>query len=387
MHPLRGLVRWLPAALIAGGVLFDLLTPAKYSSAPFFISAPLVAAALLAGRATLGAALAALAATVVLAFVRPAPEVGESLTEVVTELTVGVLALCINRIVRSSVRKLASARCIAEAAQLAVLPAPPARISGLRVAARYVAAEADARIGGDLYAVQDTPHGVRVIVGDVRGKGLGAVEAVAVVIGAFREAAEQERTLEGLAARLERALQREGARRPSLDAAEGFTTAVLAEVPPGGSVLRMVNRGHPAPLLLHPDGRAREVSGAAPALPLGMGELGTWPDKVTECAFPAGATLLLFTDGVTEARDADGSFYDPQGLLHGRQFRNPEALLDALTADVARHAGGRAADDMALLAIRRGDGRHRPAVVGSALAQTTARTPSRAVRVQAGRTD
>ncbi len=356
-------VRRLPALLIAGGVLFDVLTPPQYSSAPFFVSAPLVAASVLSRRDTLLAALAALAAVVGLAIGRRPPESGETVTELVTVVTVGALSLGINRVVRRGDRRLASVRGVAEAAQRAVLPPPPARIGGLRVAARYVAAQADARIGGDLYAVQDTPYGVRVIVGDVRGKGLGAVEAVAVLIGAFREAAEQERTLEGLAARLERALQREGARRANLDQSEGFTTAVLAEIPPGAGALRVVNRGHPPPLLLRPDGAIGEAYPRVPALPLGMGELGGWPDLVEEWAFPVGTTLLLVTDGVTEARDATGAFYDPRARLGGRQFRSPEALLDALTADVARHTGGPANDDMALLAIRRVDGRLRTAPI------------------------
>ena len=128
----------------------------------------------------------------------------EALTEMVTVLTVSGLALLINRVVRRSGEQLASARGIAEAAQLAVLPKPAERIGGLHVSAWYEAAQADAFIGGDLYAVQETPYGVRLAVGDVRGKGLGAVEAVAVVLGAFREAAETEPTLEALAQRLER---------------------------------------------------------------------------------------------------------------------------------------------------------------------------------------
>lgn len=350
----RRAARSLPAVLIVGGLVFDYLTPPNYTSAPFFAAAPLVAAALLSRRLTLVTAAVASAATLGLAVVRTTIGVGERITEVVTVVTVCVLALGINHVVRRSDRRLASARGIAEAAQRAVLPTPPARIGGLRVAARYVAAHADARIGGDLYAVQDTPHGVRLIVGDVRGKGLGAVEAVAVLIGAFREAAEQERTLEGLAARLERALQREGARRANLDQSEGFTTAVLAEVPPGAPFLRLVNRGHPPPLLLHSAGRITEAHRGPAALPLGLGDVGAWPDHVQEWEFPQGTTLLLFTDGVTEARDADGTFYDAGRRLSGRQFRSPDALLDALTEDVACHTGGETADDMALLAIRRG---------------------------------
>ncbi|KPC68075.1 membrane protein, partial [Streptomyces sp. NRRL F-6602] len=171
-----------------------------------------------------------------------------------------------------------------------------------------------------LYAVQETPHGVRLLVGDVRGKGLGAVEAVAVVIGAFREAAEQESSLEKVAQRLERALAREGVRREGLDQFEGFTTALLAEIPPGQSVVRTVNRGHPEPLLLHGDGDVRVLVPTQPALPLGMGDLGVWPDRSDATPFPSGATLLLFTDGLTEARDRNGVFYDPAERLTGRRF-------------------------------------------------------------------
>ncbi|MGO4427809.1 PP2C family protein-serine/threonine phosphatase, partial [Streptomyces sp. MCAF7] len=197
---------------------------------------------------------------------------------------------------------------------------------------------------------QDTPHGVRMVIGDVRGKGLGSVEVVAIIIGAFREAAEQEATLEGLTLRLERALQRERARRADIEQAEGFITAVLAEIPRGDSMLRLINRGHPAPLLLDGEGAVRQADPEMPALPLGMGDLGAWPDRVEELRFAEGVTLLLFTDGVSEARDAEGTFYDPAVQLRGRRFAGPVELLDALVADVERHTGGGTADDMALLA-------------------------------------
>nr|WP_251019009.1 PP2C family protein-serine/threonine phosphatase [Streptomyces sp. ISL-11] len=358
--------------MIAGGVVFDLCTPSAYSYGPFLSSAPLVAASLYSLRATAATAVVAVAAAIALEIYEHGDNTVLSVIEVLTIAVVSLLALGINRIARRRHRQLASARGIAETAQRAVLPVPPARIGSLRVAARYVAAQADARIGGDLYAVQETPYGVRVIVGDVRGKGLEAVEAVAVVIGAFREAAEQERTLEGVAARLERALQREGARRANLDQFEGFTTAVLAEMPSRAPVLRLVNRGHPPPLLLFADGRVAEAEAGVPALPLGMGDLGAWPDRAEEWEFPTGAMLLLLTDGVTEARNEYGVFYDPCTRLAGRQFRGPEALLDALVLDVARHSEGQTADDMALLAIRRGDGRYHHARLGTVAAPTAA---------------
>ncbi|MFD8548624.1 PP2C family protein-serine/threonine phosphatase [Streptomyces sp. NPDC059649] len=351
----RRLACWLPAVLIVGGLAFDMATPPSYTAAPFFSAAPLVAAPLFSLPATALTALAAMAGeSLVVTYRSAAQDTHESVTEIATVFVVALLALAINRVVRMSDAHLASVRDVSEAAQRAVLPAPPERLGGLAVAARYVGARADARIGGDLYAVQDTPHGVRLIVGDVRGKGLEAVEAAVVVIGAFREAAEQEATLEAVAGRLERALQREGGRRAGLDQCEGFTTAVLAEIPAGGrSVLRVLNRGHPAPLLLGPDGGLCELAPSAPALPLGMSEVASWPDRSDESFFPAGSLLLFFTDGVTEARDLRGRFYDPADKLRGRHFPGPGSLLDALIEDVSRHTGGAPADDMALLALQR----------------------------------
>ncbi|GDY44346.1 hypothetical protein SANT12839_052280 [Streptomyces antimycoticus] len=219
--PGRRVARWVPAILILGGVSFDLATPSGYTASPFFAAAPLVAAALLPLRQTVVMAVIAVLTTCLLAELHGVTDPTQAATEIVTVATVTVLAVAINRVVRRSYHRLASARGVAEAAQRAVLPAPPARLAGLEIAARYVPAEKYAAIGGDLYAVQDTPHGVRLTVGDVRGKGLGAVEVVAILLGCFREAAEQETTLEALVGRLERALQREGARRADLEVFEG----------------------------------------------------------------------------------------------------------------------------------------------------------------------
>ncbi|MFH8932162.1 serine phosphatase RsbU (regulator of sigma subunit) [Streptomyces pristinaespiralis] len=346
-------VRVLPMAMIVGGVVFDVLTPPRFTAVPLYAAAPLVAAPVLTWMATLLTGLAALLALSVLHAVNRSFWQITVLTETTTVVTVVVLALFINTLVRRSGQRLASARVIAETAQRAVLPAPADRIGGLHIAARYEAAQAGAFIGGDLFAVQDTPHGVRLLVGDVRGKGLGAVGTVAVLIGAFREAAEQERSLEGVAQRLERALKREGTRREGLDAVEGFTTAVLGEIPRGKALVRLVNRGHPEPLVLRADGALDVLAPAQPALPLGMGDLAAWPDRADEYPLPDGATLLLYTDGVTEARDTRGVFYDPVERLAGRLFPGPGELLDALVDDVRRYTGGGSSDDMALLAVGR----------------------------------
>ncbi|MDQ8706001.1 PP2C family protein-serine/threonine phosphatase [Streptomyces sp. LHD-70] len=347
-------VRSLPALLIGIGLVSALLTPPRFTAAPLFSAAPLVAAPFFGLLGTVLTGFAASASVVLLQLYYGTAGLPQELTELINVVTVSVLAVLINVVVRQRGQKLASAREIAEAAQRAVLPEPASRIGGLQVAARYEAAQADAFIGGDLYAVQDTPHGVRLVVGDVRGKGLGAVEAVAVVIGAFREAAEQEATLEAVAQRLERALAREGTRRSGLDAFEGFTTAVLAEMPHGREVVRFINRGHPEPLMLSAGGRLWVLAAEEPALPLGMGDLGIWPDRAGECWFPAGATLLFYTDGLSEARNEAGEFYDPAARLSGRMFTAPDSLLATVAEEVRGHTEGSGrTDDMALLAVRR----------------------------------
>lgn len=354
----RTLARALPVLLIATGLFYDHFTPREFTAVPFFTAAPLVTAPLFTLLGTVVVGVTSVAGIAVVRFYYDDAGRVDEITEIATVATVAVLAVLINRLVRRSDARLATAREIAEAAQRAVLPVPQERIGGLEVAARYEAAQAGASIGGDLYAVQDSPHGVRLIVGDVRGKGLGAVSAVAVLIGAFREAAEQEATLEAVAQRLERALAREGTRREATrrDAAveyEGFVTAVLAEFPHGDGRARIVNRGHPSPLLLHADGTLCTLDARQPALPLGMDDLGTWPDRAEEAGFPSGATLLFYTDGLSEARDAHGVFYDPAARLAGRSFTAPRALLTTLAQEVRRHTGDRTTDDMALLAVRR----------------------------------
>ncbi|MFB6977647.1 PP2C family protein-serine/threonine phosphatase [Streptomyces scopuliridis] len=352
-------MRVLPALLIVFGLAVDLAMPPGYSAAPLFAAAALVAAPLSSLRETVWTGVAACLAMLPVQVLQGSGGEIEAATEKATVLTVAALAVLINRVVVLGNRRLASARGIAEAAQRAVLPFPAPRTGGLGIAARYMAAQADARIGGDLFAVQDTPYGVRLVIGDVRGKGTDAIDSVVVVLGAFREAAEQEPDLEGVARRLDRALSREGARR-GIDAVEGFATAVLAEISDGGEKLRLVNRGHPDPLLLCPGQSPRLLEPGGRALPLGLIRLDTGasgpPDESGRsyaAEFPPGATLLFYTDGLSEARDARGVFLDPVEQLRDRPFTGPDDLLDLVIDTIGWHTGSETADDTALLAVTR----------------------------------
>src|SRR3984885_1787234 len=98
-------------------------------------------------------------------------------------------------------QRIAEVSSVAEAAQRALLRPPPPRLGPLGFDVVYVAAAAEAKVGGDLYeAVATSAHGIRVIMGDVRGKGLGAVELATDVLGMFREQAHDACTLAELAA-------------------------------------------------------------------------------------------------------------------------------------------------------------------------------------------
>ncbi|MGV9790989.1 PP2C family protein-serine/threonine phosphatase [Streptomyces sp. NPDC003435] len=353
-----GKFSWVLAAcvLVVGGLL-TAFAPRPYVGLPLLAASPLVAGAMLSFRTALGFACVAVVTSVGLDIYRERPASALWVDLAVIGL-IGALALAVNALVESQRRDLAQARGIAEAAQRAVLPQPPARVGPLAVASGYTAAQAEARIGGDLFAVQDTPFGIRMIIADVRGKGLQAVATVSVVIGAFRQEAEYARDLATLAERLDHALARDAGRGlPQEIAAEDFATALLAEVSARGDVVRLLNRGHPAPYLVH-DGRLTRLDASVPQLPLGLGLTGLAPGPTAAQAdvlsLPVGALLLLVTDGVTEARNREGLFYDPcSSRLAGCSFDSPESLVRALTTDVHRWTGDGQQDDMAILVVAR----------------------------------
>ncbi|MCM3303021.1 PP2C family protein-serine/threonine phosphatase [Streptomyces pseudogriseolus] len=241
-------------------------------------------------------------------------------------------------------RVLAAVRSVAETAQHALLQPVPETVGPFQVAVRYSAAAAEARIGGDLYALVPTPYGVRMIVGDVRGKGLPAVGTAALVLGVFREAAYDEPDLLDVVGRIERSLARNLG-------GDDFVTAVVAGCPEPGR-LEMVNCGHAPPLLI----RGAEVTAVEtdhPAPPLGLRALSGETPRLQVVPFGDGDQLLLHTDGVTEARDADRVFYPLTEGLTRHLSDEPARTLAALHQDLLDHVGGRLHDDAALLLLRK----------------------------------
>ncbi|GGV38302.1 membrane protein [Streptomyces griseoflavus] len=240
-------------------------------------------------------------------------------------------------------RVLAAVRSVAETAQHALLQPVPGSVGPFQAAVRYSAAAAEARIGGDLYALVDTPFGVRAIVGDVRGKGLPAVGTAALVLGVFREAAHDEPDLRDVVGRIERSLARNLG-------SDDFVTAVVAGYPEPGR-LEMVNCGHAPPLLIRGTDVV-PVDPVRPAPPLGLRTLSDESPCLQVVPFGEGDQLLLYTDGVTEARDAGREFYALAEGLARHLCDEPDRTLAAVHQDLLDHVGGRLHDDAALLLLR-----------------------------------
>ncbi len=334
-----------------GAVVFaDVLTGPRTGLMPLLSLGPAFAAVLYGLRSTALTGAAAL----VLCAVDSMYENGVSFREEVLAFTTvaGVTAAAVIAAVarQRRERELADVRTIAGIAQQVVLRPAPASVGPVRFAVRYLSAAARAQIGGDLYEVMPGQAGTLLIVGDVQGKGLGAVQTAAAVLGAFRAAAEDEDAgLEEIAARIETSLSRQ---LPG----EQFVTAVLAQVNPDGSKVTLLNCGHPAPLLLAAGEPARPVEPLAPSLPFGLAALADAPRDVMTAALMPGESLLFYTDGISEARSKNGDFYPLTEHCAALDCQNPEVALDRLRDDVLRHVGHPLDDDAALLLLTRSPG-------------------------------
>ncbi|KOV70384.1 membrane protein [Streptomyces sp. AS58] len=242
-------------------------------------------------------------------------------------------------------------RLVADAAQRVLLRPLPRRIESVEIESLYVAAQEQARIGGDFYEAVGTPYGVRLLIGDVRGKGLSAVGAASAVISCFREAAYDEPDLRSIIDRLETSIARHSAAFPGQDLPERFATALIAEIPHGGGQVRLLNCGHPPPLLVH-RGKIRVLEPTVPSPPLNLAALVGDRYCVDTIMFAPGDQLLLYTDGVTETRDRAGEFFPLPDWMRRQSPQPPGALLDRLHQDLLQHSGGRLDDDIAALAVR-----------------------------------
>lgn len=340
--------------LIALAVLVIELTPAHFIyTGPLLTAVPALAAVTMGPRGTTAAAAFTLVISVTTATYNNAWGTQQVYTNFLALGLVSVASFITSSAVQARrQRELDQVRRIAVAAQEVVLRPVPSQLGPLSVGSLCLAAGTGARVGGDLYEAVQTPYGVRMIVGDVRGKGLSAVRAVGVVLGAFREAVHYEDELVEVMNHCTAALRREAAVPGAYTEEallEGFITALIAQVP-NEPVVQLINRGHPPPLLLR-HGRTTPLMPPSPLPPLGLEDLASdLPDKPDSYPFTPGDRLLLYTDGVIEARDSDGAFFALPETMEGiRADTSPQDFLEQLHQALIRHTWGDLADDVAMI--------------------------------------
>ncbi|MEV6283676.1 SpoIIE family protein phosphatase [Kribbella sp. NPDC051770] len=234
---------------------------------------------------------------------------------------------------------------VAAALQESLVPPELPTVPGVDLAARYRPAVEHLDIGGDFYDVFRAGDEWLAVLGDVCGKGVDAAVLTGRARQSIRTAAHFEREPGALLSAFNTVF--------SQDPSNRFITLVCLRIRPAADGLsaevEVAVAGHAGPVLVRADGRAEQ-------LPIE----GTVAGVVPEVAYPAitvrleqGDALLMSTDGVEEARGADG-FYGTDRLLRllGEYAgAGADAICGAVEQDVVEHLDGRAHDDIALLAI------------------------------------
>ncbi|GAA2265659.1 hypothetical protein GCM10010145_34730 [Streptomyces ruber] len=201
------------------------------------------------------------------------------------------------------------------------------------------------RVGGDVHDAVMTPAGPRLLIGDVRGHGPAAAPLAAVVLAAFRDIAATEED----PVRLVRAL--DARIRPHLGE-EDFVTLLLADLRP--NEVRLVNCGHPPPLRI--DECLVPLAPPLPCPPLGLDP----EPQVQRAKVLPHQRLLLHTDGLTDARAADDTFFSlDEHALGALLAPTLDEALDRLLDLLQRHIGSAApTDDLTLMLLQPAPGTH-----------------------------
>ncbi|WP_345942333.1 PP2C family protein-serine/threonine phosphatase [Streptomyces sp. SID2888] len=355
--------------LITGGLLLlpvallmaDKLSGQGIRLAPLMVAAPALAAVFCSPAGVLAVTLVTVPCVVLTAKVNLVVGWANFYAQLGALLLISLGAVGASRIRERRENQLAHTRAVAEVTQRVLLKPLPPQLGDLSLASVYVAADEEASVGGDVFGVADLGGQVRILIGDAHGKGLAALETASYVVSAFRRAVRRRCSLCAMVTDLEEDFT-DDLRASSVDrredagrylALEEFVTAVILEVPDkcDGPML-MVNLGHPPPLLID-GGRVVPLEPTAPAPPLGLGDLGCDGPRADTVDFPPGATVLLYTDGVIEARNRAGDFYPLADRLPTWAQLPPQALIEAVHTDLRRHVGRRLGDDVALVAIHR----------------------------------
>jgi serine phosphatase RsbU (regulator of sigma subunit) len=322
-----------------------------------FTFLPAIMAGFATVRQTLFVAAWSLGVTVAAVIYYPEPRRSDGVLTVCLALLFGVASviMCHRRIARNE--RIARLRFTATAMQREILAPLPQHTPEVVVSGVYEPVDEDKLVGGDVYDVVASPFGTRVLIGDVQGKGLPAIGAAFSIIGAFREAAYREPDLMDVVDALESALMRHNAYANQAGRTERFATALVLHIgADDGTKAQAVNCGHLPPILLGRRGGPVPIEFAATGLPLGLGDLLEAPREPNSFELLPGECLLLYTDGLSEARSRKGEFYPPERALWAARGVPLDRVAEALRKDARDFSRGRQQDDIAILTV------YRPAV-------------------------
>jgi len=241
-------------------------------------------------------------------------------------------------------RRLVTLGQVARSAQRAIMRPVPPHMPGMDVEVRYLSSALEAQVGGDAYDAVETPFGFRALVADAKGKGLDAVRSASLVVGSFRAWALDEASLSSLLQRLDLLAKR--------DLTEGdFVTALVAEL--NGPTFSFATAGHPPPVRFR-HGAIHELR-TPPSPPLTLFDTDETP-AVGRVEIAAGDTILMFSDGLSEARNKDGQFFPFAQSLADTLTQHPELdladTINRLIDELRTFVHGELTDDLVLVAIR-----------------------------------
>jgi serine phosphatase RsbU (regulator of sigma subunit) len=231
---------------------------------------------------------------------------------------------------------------IAKTLQEGLLPADLPEIPRVELAVRYRAATQEADVGGDFYDVFAAGGGWVFVTGDVVGKGAKAAAITGLARHTLRAAALYEQS----PAQMLRVLNRAMLEQFTDD--EQFCTVAITFL--HGRELRVASGGHPLPLVLRAGGDVH-TAGRSGSL------IGVLPDPVlheSSCEIAPGDTIVLYTDGVTEARGAEGRFGADRlaAVLAMSVALAPGQIVERIDRAVAAFRSGAPTDDAAIVAFR-----------------------------------
>ena len=202
-----------------------------------------------------------------------------------------------------------------------LMPPPACVTSAVSLAAVMVPAT---KIAGDAFDYAVDEHTVQVSILDAMGHSLEATLMAAVATGSLRNGRRKGRSLIEMVRDADSVIHR-------LFGTEQFVTGIVGQLDLSTGEWTWINCGHP-PALIVRDGRVVHILDSVVAPPLGLGLLGRDPDPGTQALQP-GDRILLYTDGVTEARDGDGKQF---GIDRLARVAGRESPADRLTAEALR---------------------------------------------------